>query len=140
MEINKMAIEIRVVKTVDDVNIVGIHNTNGIDIYNLTPHDIVLDNGIERIVYSKNDINVRVQEGYVDVENDYGLPFEKEDGNKIVTGLPEEEGKVLYIVSTMVRKELPNRKDLISPTTNVAHQERNEKGWTLSVSHFQTNL
>ena len=135
-----MAIEIRVVKTVDDVNIVGIHNTNGIDIYNLTPHDIVLDNGIERIVYSKNDINVRVQEGYVDVENDYGLPFEKEDGNKIVTGLPEEEGKVLYIVSTMVRKELPNRKDLISPTTNVAHQERNEKGWTLSVSHFQTNL
>lgn len=135
-----MAIEIRVVKTVGDVNIVGIHNTNGVDIYNLTPHDIVLDNGIERIVYPKNDINVRVQEGYVDVENDYGLPFEKEDGNKIVTGLPEEEGKVLYIVSTMVRKELPNRKDLISPTTNVAHQERNEKGWTLSVSHFQTNL
>lgn len=135
-----MAIEIRVVKTVGDVNIVGIHNTNGVDIYNLTPHDIVLDNGIERITFPKNDINVRVQEGYVDVENDYGLPFEKEDGNKIVTGLPEEEGKVLYIVSTMVRKELPNRKDLISPTTNVAHQERNEKGWTLSVSHFQTNL
>lgn len=135
-----MAIEIRVVKTVGDVNIVGIHNTNGVDIYNLTPHDIVLDNGIERIIFPKNDINVRVQEGYVDVENDYGLPFEKEDGNKIVTGLPEEEGKVLYIVSTMVRKELPNRKDLISPTTNVAHQERNEKGWTLSVSHFQTNL
>lgn len=135
-----MAIEIRVVKTVGDVNIVGIHNTNGIDIYNLTPHDIVLDNGIERITFPKNDINVRIQEGYVDVKNDYGLPFEKEDGNKIVTGLPEEEGKVLYIVSTMVRKELPNRKDLISPTTNVAHQERNEKGWTLSVSHFQTNL
>lgn len=135
-----MAIEIRVVKTVGDVNIVGIHNTNGVDIYNLTPHDIVLDNGIERITFPKNDINVRVQEGYVDVENDYGLPFEKEDGNKIVTGLPEEEGKVLYIVSTMVRKELPNRKDLISPITNVAHQERNEKGWTLSVSHFQTNL
>lgn len=135
-----MAIEIRVVKTVGDVNIVGIHNTNGVDIYNLTPHDIVLDNGIERITFPKNDINVRVQEGYIDVENDYGLPFEKEDGNKIVTGLPEEEGKVLYIVSTMVRKELPNRKDLISPTTNVAHQERNEKGWTLSVSHFQTNL
>lgn len=135
-----MAIEIRVVKTVGDVNIVGIHNTNGVDIYNLTPHDIVLNNGIERITFPKNDINVRVQEGYVDVENDYGLPFEKEDGNKIVTGLPEEEGKVLYIVSTMVRKELPNRKDLISPTTNVAHQERNEKGWTLSVSHFQTNL
>ena len=135
-----MAIEIRVVKTVGDINIVGIHNTNGVDIYNLTPHDIVLDNGIERITFPKNDINVRVQEGYVDVENDYGLPFEKEDGNKVVTGLPEEEGKVLYIVSTMVRKELSNRKDLISPTTNVAHQERNEKGWTLSVSHFQTNL
>lgn len=75
-----MAIEIRVVKTVGDVNIVGIHNINGVDIYNLIPHDIVLDNDIERITFPKNDINVRVQEGYVDVENDYGLPFEKEDG------------------------------------------------------------
>ena len=136
-----MAIEIRVVKTVGDVNIVGIHNTNGVDIYNLTPHDIVLDNGIERITFPKNDINVRIQEDYVDVENDYGLPFEKEDGNKIVTGLPEEQqSNIFYIVSTMVRQQLPERKDLISPTTNVAHQERNEKGWTLSISHFQTNL
>lgn len=99
-----------------------------------------MNTGIERIVFPKNDISVRIEEGYRDVENEYGLPFEKEDGNKIVTGLPEEEGKVLYIVSTMVRKELPERKDLISPTTNIAHQERNEKGWTLSVSHFQTNL
>lgn len=120
---------------------VGIHNTNGVDVYNLTPHDIVLDNGIERITFPKNDINVRIQEGYVDVENDYGLPFKKEDGNKIITGLPEEQqSNVFYIVSTMVRQQLPERKDLISPTTNVAHQERNEKGWTLSISHFQTNL
>lgn len=136
-----MAIEIRVVKNVDGVNIVGIHNTNGIDIYNLTPHDIILDNDIERIVYPKNNISVRIEEGYQDVENDYGLPFEKEDGNKVVTGLPEEQqSNIFYIVSTMVRQQLPERKDLISPTTNIAHQERNEKGWTLSVSHFQTNL
>ena len=135
-----MAIEIQVVKNINGVNVVGIHQSNGIDIFNLTPHDIVLNTGVEHIVFPKNDISVRIEEGYQDVENDFGLPFEKEDGNKIVTGLPEEEGKVLYIVSTMVRKELPNRKDLISPTTNIAHQERNEKGWTLSVSHFQTNL
>lgn len=136
-----MAIEIRVVKTICGVNCVGIHQSNGVDIFNLTPHDIVLDNGVDRITYPKNDINVRIQEGYQDVENDYGLPFEKEDGNKIIIGLPEEEqSNVFYIVSTMVRQQLPERKDLISPTTNVAHQERNEKGWTLSVSHFQTNL
>lgn len=136
-----MAIEIRVVKNINGVNCVGIHQSNGVDIFNLTPHDIILDNGVDRITYPKNDINVRIQEGYQDVENEYGLPFEREDGNKIVTGLPEEEqSNVFYIVSTMVRQQLPERKDLISPTTNVAHQERNEKGWTLSVSHFQTNL
>ena len=136
-----MAIEIRTVKEICGVNCVGIHQSNGVNIFNLTPHDIVLNNGVERIVFPKNDISIRIEEGYQDVENDFGLPFEKEDGNKVIVGLPEqEESNVLYIVSTMVRKELPNRKDLISPTTNVAHQERNEKGWTLSVSHFQTNL
>ena len=136
-----MAIEIRVVKNIYGVNCVGIHQSNGVDIFNLTPHDIVLDNGVERIVYPKNDISVRIKEGYQDVENDYGLPFEKEDGNKVITGLPEEQqSNIFYIVSTMVRQQLPERKDLISPTTNIAHQERNEKGWTLSISHFQTNL
>lgn len=136
-----MAIEIRVVKNICGVNCVGIHQSNGVDIFNLTPHDIVLDNGVERIVYPKNDISVRIKEGYQDVENDYGLPFEKEDGNKVITGLPEEQqSNIFYIVSTMVRQQLPERKDLISPTTNIAHQERNEKGWTLSISHFQTNL
>lgn len=136
-----MAIEIRVVKNICGVNCVGIHQSNGVDIFNLTPHDIVLNNGVERIVYPKNNISVRIKEGYQDVENDYGLPFEKEDGNKIITGLPEEQqSNIFYIVSTMVRQQLPERKDLISPTTNVAHQERNEKGWTLSISHFQTNL
>lgn len=100
-----------------------------------------MDNGVERIVYPKNNISVRIKEGYQDVENDYGLPFEKEDGNKVITGLPEEQqSNIFYIVSTMVRQQLPERKDLISPTTNIVHQERNEKGWTLSISHFQTNL
>ena len=102
---------------------------------------ISLFNGVNRITYPGNKISVRIEQEYEDLDNEFSLPFEKECGNKKVIGLPEEEKYgTFYIVSSMVRKELPNRKDLISPTTNVAHQERNEKGWTLSVSHFQTNI
>lgn len=121
-----MAIEVQAVKKICGVNCVGIHNSNGINIFNLTPHDIIFDDGVNRITYPGNKISVRIEQEY---------------GNKKVIGLPEEEKYgTFYIVSSMVRKELPERKDLISPTTNVAHQERNEKGWTLSVSHFQTNI
>lgn len=63
------------------------------------------------------------------------------EGFKKVIGLPEEEKYgTFYIVSSMVRKELPERKDLISPTNNTINQKRNEKGWTISISRFQTNL
>lgn len=137
-----MVIEIQVVRTLKNGSkIVGIQNTKGIKIFNLTPHDIVLKTKGETIAYPKNNISVRIEEGYKEVVNEYGLPFEKENGEKIVTGLPEqEEFATFYIVSTMVRKELFNRKDLISPTTNIEHQERNELGHTVAVTHFQTNL
>lgn len=136
-----MTIEVHAVKKINGINVVGIHNSNGINIFNLTPHDIIFDDGVNHIVYLGNKISVRIEQEYKDLENDFNLPFEKECGNKKVIGLPEEEKYgTFYIVSSMVRKELPERKDLISPTNNIAHQERNEKGWTISISRFQTNL
>lgn len=136
-----MTIEVHAVKKINGINVVGIHNSNGINVFNLTPHDIIFDDGVNHIVYPGNKISVRIEQEYEDLKNDFNLPFEKECGNKKVIGLPEEEKYgTFYIVSSMVRKELPERKDLISPTNNIAHQERNEKGWTISISHFQTNL
>lgn len=136
-----MTIEVHAVKKINGINVVGIHNSNGINVFNLTPHDIIFDDGVNRITYPGNKISVRIEQEYEDLDNEFGLPFEKECDNKKVIGLPEEEKYgTFYIVSSIVRKELPNRKDLISPTTNIAHQERNEKGWILSVSHFQINL
>lgn len=135
-----MTIEVHAVKTIDGVKVVGIHNSNGINIFNLTLHDIVYDDGINRITYPGNKISVRIEQEYEDLKNDFNLPFEKECGNKKVIGLPEEKYGTFYIVSSMVRKELSERKDLISPTNNIAHQERNEKGFMVSISRFQTNL
>ena len=136
-----MAIEVQAVKKICGVNCVGIHNSNGINIFNLTPHDIIFDDGVNRITYPGNKISVRIEQEYEDLDNEFGLPFEKECGNKKVIGLPEEEKYgTFYIVSSMVRKELPERKDLISPTNNTINQKRNENGWTISISRFQTNL
>lgn len=136
-----MTIEVHAVKKINGINVVGIHNSNGINVFNLTPHDIIFDDGVNHIVYPGNKISVRIEQEYKDLENDFNLLFEKECGNKKVIGLPEEEKYgTFYIVSSMVRKELPERKDLISPTNNIAHQKRNEKGWTISISRFQTNL
>lgn len=54
--------------------------------------------------------------------------------------LKKYEEHVYYIVSTLVRKQLPNRKDLLSPTTNEVHIIKDEKGHTISVSHFEMNV
>lgn len=61
-------------------------------------------------------------------------------GEPFVENLPEYEEHVYYIVSTLVRKQLPKRKDLLSPTTNEVHITKDEKGHTISVSHFEMNV
>lgn len=40
----------------------------------------------------------------------------------------------------MKTKKLSNRKDLLSPTTNEVHITKDEKGHTISVSHFEMNV
>lgn len=89
---------------------VTIFNTIGIK----TP-DMVLEQYTgEPIRVSCESRKVGVIEGVDIYENVYGE----------VTGLPEFEEGVYYVVSAMVRQALPHRKDLLSPGQLI----RNEAG------------
>ena len=114
---------------------------NGDTIINLTPHDVVYDNGTTTVIVPKNDVPpVRVKDNYKYL----GMigPFQTEctHGEPSVENLPEYKEHVYYIVSTLVRKQLSDRKDLLSPTTNENHIIKNDKGHTVSVSHFEMNV
>ena len=115
---------------------------NGDTIINLTPHDITYDNGVTIIIIPKNDVPpVRVKDHYK-MHNGMVGPFQVEYayGEPSVENLPDPQNNVYYIVSTLVRKQLSNRKDLLSPTTNENHIVKNEKGHTVSVSYFEMNV
>jgi hypothetical protein len=111
-------------------------------IINLTPHDITYDTGTTTIVIPKNDVPpVRIKDNYRRHTGMVG-PFQVEytNGEPSVENLPDEQYSVYYIVSTLVRKQLPHRKDLLSPTTNEKHIVKNELGHTISVSYFEMNI
>lgn len=91
-------------------------------IINTTPHDINVYEGdkIVRVIppagwtirLEENTVDVGVLDGIPETETTYGT-----------ADLPEEKEGVYYIVSAMVKKEFPNRRDLRVPARTV----RNEK-------------
>lgn len=89
---------------------VTIYNTIGIE----TP-DMVLEK------YAGEPIRVSCESRKVDVIEGIDI-YEVVYGE--VTGLPEFEEGVYYVVSAMVRQALPHRKDLLSPGQLI----RNEAG------------
>lgn len=110
-------------------------------IINLTMHDITYISGEEKIVFPGNrDACVRISQEYIPVENSFGLNLEKKSGNKTVTGLPEQEENTFYIVSGLIRNELPGRTDLLAPSQNIKNQIKNDAGHTVAVLAFETNL
>ena len=116
-------------------------SVNGVTVINMTMHDIVYKTETDTITFPGNaNACVRVFQEYVPVGNPFGLRMEIKAGEKRVEGLPKFKEGTFYIVSGLVRAELPERKDLIAPTQNVEHQEKNEKGHTVSISYFETNL
>jgi len=99
---------------------------------NLTPHPIVVDNGVSKKVYEPAGTIARVETVSTKVD--------EVDGFDVVTNqvtghnVPDpEEGKV-YIVSAMVLSLLSDRADLVAPDTGKA--SRNEKGHIVSVPGF----
>lgn len=133
------------IKYVDTLNISELNfvEVNGDKAYNLCPHDLKVKENSETVFPRTEGIApVRVLEQYTEGKTICGVSTEsKIKGDLLVTGLPEQETPGIYfIVSSVVREKLSHRKDLLSPTNNVEHIEKNEKGWTISVSHFETNL
>ena len=94
---------------------------------NLTPHAIVLDNGVSSLTVQPSGTIARVS---VDVEETAvsGL-YSQQFGD--VAGLPEPVEGTLYIVSAMVLSAVPHRADVYAPATALA--ARNELGHIVSV-------
>ena len=107
------------------------------DVFNLTPHPITIDDGknkvtfqpMEREVVNPPKVHMKVI-GHDEVD---GIRIRKIEPST-VTGVPEAEEGVLYIVSAMVAQALPTRTDLICPDTQYAN--RDEKGFIVSVKGF----
>ena len=112
-------------------------------IINMTPHDIVVDDGVNKKVYPPCGEVARVN-----LDEIYAYDV---DGFKCVkhgvagNNLPAEEAGVFLIVSSMVLTHLrktsttlgTERYDLLAPDTNNA--VRNEKGHIISVPGFVIN-
>ena len=100
---------------------------------NLTPHDIVVqkDDGT-RVTYPASGQVARVEIEDVIVGNIAGIPVHK-GKTKEVTGIPNPQDGVMYIVSLFVLQHA-NREDLVSPNTSDAIRDDEGKivavrGW-----------
>jgi len=105
------------------------------EIINLTPHAIVVDNGSNKVTYEPSGLVARVSTESTVVDNVDGFDVV----TNIVTGdnLPEEKEGVFLLVSAMVLGLRLERKDLIAPDTGRA--ARNDKGHIVSVPGFVRN-
>ena len=104
-------------------------------IINLTPHDIVFvneENGETEVFKASGDV-ARVEQFL------FNIPGSRYNLKSMVKGyvvdLPEEDKNTVYIVSSMVREELPDRDDLWSPTSFI----RDEEGKILGCTAFIQN-
>lgn len=99
---------------------------------NLTPHDVLLNNGT---VYEKSGTVARISSTYTDFDENgiCHVKFGK------ITGLPESQDGVIYIVSGMVASAAKNRMDIVSPATGHKDCIRNEQGQIVSVPGFVRN-
>jgi len=109
-----------------------------IDIINLTPHTIKLNNGK---TFPPSGTIARVSAKFTNVTSpellqDEIYVYKVEYGD--IEGLPEPEENVLYIVSAMVLEagKRIGRNDLIAPATGHPEAVRNEQGQIISVPGF----
>jgi len=103
-----------------------------VEIINLTPHPIVVDNGEVSKTYEPSGEVARVLTESTKVGEVDG--FDVVSTKVIGDNLPEQKEGVYLIVSAMVKGLRPERKDLLAPNTGAA--KRNEKGHIVSVPGF----
>jgi len=110
---------------------------NNTQIINLTPHEVNLITEEATFSYPSQGVARCAQEdvecGSINFE-DVTIPLLHTTFGD-VTGLPDQEDGVFYIVSALVRAAVPNRSDVISPTRLV----RNELGAIIGCGGFASN-
>ena len=99
---------------------------------NCTPHNVVLNNGT---VIEKTGTIARVSSRYTEFDKDGICHVEFGE----ITGLPEPEEGVVYIVSGMVAAAAKNRTDVVAPATGHPQCVRNDQGQIVSVPGFVRN-
>ena len=112
----------------------GVGKKGGIErmLVNLTPHPIVLDDGVNSKTYEPSGEVARVTQESKTVGEVDG--FTIKTLISVGDNLPDPKEGVQYIVSAMVLAQLPERQDLVAPNTNEA--ARNDKGHIISVPGF----
>ena len=100
---------------------------------NLTPHAIVLNNGIS-IPPSGEIARVSSSHSGFDMDGICTVQF------GAVSGLPEAIADTYFIVSAIVAAAVPGRRDLVSPATGHPDCRRNDKGQIVSVPGFVRSI
>lgn len=98
-------------------------------IINLTPHAIVLNNGVS-FPPSGEVARVSSSHSKFDVDGICTVQF------GAVSGLPAAAADTYFIVSAIVAAAVPGRRDLVSPATGHPDCVRNDKGQIISVPGF----
>lgn len=104
----------------------------GLHLVNLTPHPIVIDDGITVLTIAPSGTIARVATTLTDLGD--GL-FTRVWGD--VVDLPAPQDNTILIVSAMVAGRVPNRTDVASPATDVA--KRDDNGRIVSVPGLIVN-
>ena len=103
------------------------------EVINMTPHAIVVDEGDKRRrTYEPSGQTVRLD--YTTVHSGIVDGFSVATNHLVGDNLPPMEAGTLLLVSAMVLGAFPNRSDLIAPNTNQA--KRDERGHIVSVPGF----
>jgi hypothetical protein len=98
---------------------------------NLTPHPIVIS-GHDTIMPSGSIARVNTQLCNVGEVNGIPLMVSKNLG---ISNVPDAEADTMYVVASMVRLQLPARKDLCSPSKLI----RNQHGGVVACGALEVN-
>lgn len=107
------------------------------EIQNLTPHNIIVDLGNEKIIYPASGSIARVSQNSIDTETNIdGVPLYVSTFGEVQ--IPPKQKDVIYLVSGLVFAALKGtRRDVIAPKTdNTAI--RDERGHITAITGFLT--
>lgn len=95
-------------------------NVTNINIVNLVPHDVVFVDDENSVIctVSPSGMLARVAAQTKVIGSINGIPVTSTEYGDVV-GLPDPEEDTIYIVSSMVAKQVPDRKDVFIPNESI---------------------